>query len=214
MWGAKGTSTTQTLTAYRPDNWMVVASAPTGNTGVLTYPNVEQLFNDWCGSGWRGCPNATDTPVSKVASFTSSFTESMPRSSGTDAEAGYDIWLTHVGNGAASEIMVWVDNANRGTGGADKIGTAAIDGQNFTVLQYGGSTGEIIFSLNNNEETGSVDILGAMKWLISHGHEPAGVTISQVDFGWEICSTGSASETFRVSEYSISACAAGQACAS
>jgi hypothetical protein len=108
--------------------------------------------------------------------------------------------------------MIWVDNVNRGTGGADKIGAANIGGQRFTVLQYGGSDGETIFSLDSSEQTGEIDILGVMKWLIAAGREPAGIAISQVDFGWEICSTGGVAEAFAVSNYSISKCIAGHPC--
>lgn len=214
MWAAGNTATTQTLTAYRPGKWNVVAVAPAGNTAVLTYPDTQQLFNDWCGKDWGGCPKSTDTLVSGLSSLTSSFAESMPHNSGTIAEAAYDIWLSRAGSGRTNEIMIWVDNVNRGTGGAAQIGTATIGSQSFTVLQYGGSRGEIIFSLNSNEGAGTADILGVMKWLIAHGHEPVGVAISQVDFGWEICSTGGAAETFTVSKYSIRGCGAGQACTS
>lgn len=135
----------------------------------------------------------------------------MPHNSGTDSQAAYDIWLTNAG-GRAKEIMVWVDNVNRGTGGADEIGAAEIGGQRFTVLQYGGSNSETIFSLDHSEQAGEIDILGVLKWLIATGREPAGITINQVDFGWEICSTDGAAETFGVSGYSISECAVGQSC--
>lgn len=213
MWAANGVNTTQTLIAYNPGRWSVTANAPSGNTAVLTYPNVNQLFTTWCGRGRKSCSNPKDTPVSELSSLTSAFAESMPHNSGTIAQAAYDIWLTGVGGTGSSEIMIWLDNVNRGTGGADQIGTASIGGQEFTVLRYGGRRGEVIFSLNGNERTGKVDILGVLKRLIADGHEPAGIAISQVDFGWEICSTGGESETFTVSEYSISECVAGNSCA-
>jgi hypothetical protein len=60
----------------------------------MTYPDVQQLFSDWCGPGWNSCASPADTPVSGLSSLTSSFTESMPHNPGTDAEAGYDIWLS------------------------------------------------------------------------------------------------------------------------
>ena len=34
--------------------------------------------------------------------------------------------------------MIWVDNANRGTGGADQIGTGTFGEQKWTLLQYQG----------------------------------------------------------------------------
>jgi hypothetical protein len=98
--------------------------------------------------------------------------------------------------------MIWLDNVNRGTGGATKIGSATIYRQVFNVLKYG--DGEIIFSLNHNEQSGTVHFLSTLNWLINHGYESTGTTIGQIDFGWEICSTGGLPETFTVSHYSIS----------
>src|SRR5439155_699312 len=54
MWAANS-GTTQTACAANPGNWSVVANAgPNGYTGVQTYPDVQQLFSDWTGSGWNG----------------------------------------------------------------------------------------------------------------------------------------------------------------
>jgi hypothetical protein len=125
----------------------------------------------------------------------------MHSTAGTIAEAGYDIWLS--GTSGSAEIMIWVDNAHRGTGGAAVIGHATIFGQPFTVLQYGGPGGEIIFSLNHNQQTGTVHILATLRWLQGHGYVPADAKVSQVDFGWEICSTGGRPEPFSVSAYTI-----------
>jgi hypothetical protein len=50
-----------------------------------------------------------------------------------------------------------------------------------------------------------VDILGMMNWLVSHGYLPAGTGLNQIDYGFEICSTGGAPETFTVSGYGITA---------
>jgi hypothetical protein len=97
--------------------------------------------------------------------------------------------------------MIWVDNVGRGSGGAQQIGTATIGAQGFTVYQYRG--GEVIFSLNRNEQSGRVDILATLKWLQSHRLAGAGAQLGQVDFGFEICSTGGKPEKFAVSRYTL-----------
>jgi hypothetical protein len=208
MWAAKP-GTTQTLTSMAPDHWSVVSEAlPAGSKNVQTYPNVQQLFNNWNGHGWNGRGAMADTPVFGLSSLTSSFTESMPHNSTTVAEAAYDIWLSQTPKAVSNEVMVWVDNVNRGTGGdVQQIGSATINRQVFTVLQHGGSGGEIIFSLNRNEQKGTVDILHVMKWLIARGYEPPSVAIKQIQFGWEICSetTPPPGNTFTISRYSINA---------
>lgn len=205
MWAANS-RTIQRLTSNGPGSWNIVSNArPAGYTGVQTYPNVQQLFNDWTGRGWNEPGTAADTPVSGLSSLKSSFTESMPHNSRTIAEAGYDIWLSHIPKRDSDEVMVWVDNVNRGTGGAVRIGHATIGGQSFTLLQYGGAGGELIFSLDRSERTGTVDILHTLRWLVTHRLEPSGVRIGQIDFGWEICSETARppGNTFAVSRYRI-----------
>lgn len=192
-------------TTTDPGNWSVTGSETAGNTGVRDYPDTQQLMNNWTGGGWNGSGTATDTPISKLYSLTSTFSEVMPHNSGTIAEAGYDIWTNY-----SSDIMIWVDNVNRGTGGASQIGTATIGGQKFTVYQFGGAGGEIIFSLDGsggtgtfaNETSGTVDILATLRWVQAHGYA-TNITIGQIDFGWELCSTGGSNETFSMKHFTI-----------
>ena len=201
MWAAGGTGMTQTLTAIDPGSWNVAAKAPARNTGVLSYPNTQQLFNNWTGSGWNGGGKLTDTPISKLTHLASTFAEKMNANPGTVAEAAYDVWLS--GTSGPKEIMIWVDNANRGTGGATQIGTGTFGGQKWTLLQYQG--GEVIWSLNANEQSGPVNILAMLRDLQSRGLASSGAAIGQIDFGFEICSTGGGPETFLVSHYTLTA---------
>lgn len=197
----------QTVSANSPGEWQVVSTEPAGNTAVKTYPDVQQLFNDWCGNGsWNACQNPTDTPISDLSKLTSSYTETTPHASATIGQFAWDIWLSNTSG--PNEIMVWVDNANRGNGGADQIGTATIGGQAWTLYEYGG--GEIIWSLGApgtfaQQGSGTVDLLGLLHDLQNRGLVPAGARIGQIDAGWEICSTGGGPETFSVSRYTLAA---------
>lgn len=191
MWGCgNGSCGAQTLTAYGPGNWSVMSAQAGGNTAVLTYPNVQQVFTK---------TTDTDPAISAFASITSGFTETMNPQAGTDAEAAYDLWLSNTSG--PNEVMIWVDNAGRGNGGARRIGVVTIGGQGFTIYQYGG--GEIIFSLDRSEQSGTVDILAALQWLRGRGLVSAGAQLGQVDFGFEICSTGGKPENFAVSRYTL-----------
>lgn len=184
----------QTVRADSPGNWQVTSNQAAGNTAVLTYPDVQQIFTH---------TNDRNPAITSFRAIGSHFTEAMHATSGTDAEAAYDIWLSNTSG--PDEVMIWVDNHGRGNGGATKIGTATIGGQPFTVYEYGSS--EIIFSLDHNEQTGTVDIFATLRWLQQHEYLAAGAAIGQVDFGWEICSTGSSPETFTLSAYTLrSAC--------
>ncbi len=191
MWGCgSGNCGPQTVTVYNPGNWSVTSNQPAGNTGVLTYPDVQQVFGRWDGKG--------NVALSGFSSITSNFAEEMNGHPGTDAEAGYDIWLTGTSH---NEVMIWVDNVGRGNGGATIYGHATIRGQAFTVYTYG--SGEVIVSLDKNETSGTVDLLATLRWLQAHGLVSSSAALGQVDFGWEICSTGGQPETFTISKYSL-----------
>jgi hypothetical protein len=193
----------QTIYANNPGDWRVVATQPAGNTAVKTYPDVQQLFNNWCsGGGWGNCFN--DTPISGLAQLTSTYAETTPRG-GTIAQFAWDIWTSN-NSGYPNEIMVWVDNSKRGSGGATQVGTATIAGQAWTIYKYG--SGELIWSLGApgtfaQQGSGTVDLLAILKASIARGLMSPNAVIGQIDVGWEICSTGGVAETFRVTDYSI-----------
>jgi hypothetical protein len=55
--------------------------------------------------------------------------------------------------------------------------------------------------------SGAVDILAMLRNLQSRHLESRGAAIGQIDFGFEICSTGGQPETFSVSRYTLTAAA-------
>jgi hypothetical protein len=206
------------LTATGPGNASITQTEPDGNTSVKTYPDVQQLTNDWtggaggCGSScWNGSGPMRDTPLAALTTLSSSYAESMPRTAGTDAQAAWDIWLSGNGTGHPGEVMVWVDNVNRGNGGATlKAANVMIGGQSWDLYEFG--SGEAIWSLNGTggsgtyaqKDHGTVDLLGLLKWMVANGYEAPATAVGQIDFGWEVCSTGGVPGTFSVSAYTLS----------
>jgi hypothetical protein len=181
----------QTLTSYGPGDWQAVANMPAGNTAIVSYPDVQQLYND--------------VKLSTYTSMTSSFTENMNATSSTVGEAAWDIWL----NNWNYEIMIWVDNYGQdiANSGDVLLGTTSIGGQTWDVYRNGplGSGEELIVALDHNEQTGTVDIMSTLNYLSQHGWLPASPTLTSVDFGAEFASTGGKNETFQVSNYTINA---------
>ena len=55
------------------------------------------------------------------------------------------------------------------------------------------------------QPSGTVDLLSLLRELVTLGFEGPGTAIGQIDFGWEICSTGGIPETFTAGSYSITA---------
>ena len=179
----------QTLTAYGPDTWKAVVDMPAGNTAIVSYPDVQQLYNDVRLSGYT--------------SMTSSFTETMNATSGTVGEAAWDIWC----NNWNDEVMIWVDNYGQdlASSGDTYLGTTVIGGQNWDVYRNGPPGSELIVALDHNEQTGTVDILATLTYLQQHGWLASNSTLTAVDFGAEFASTGGQHETFQVSRYTIAA---------
>jgi hypothetical protein len=196
----------QTLTAHSPADWSVKATMPASNTAVLSYPDTQQIYTTD-----SNAPN----PLSGYSSITSSYTETGPSTAGNDWEAAYDIWAGTGSNDYAQEIMIWVDNHGQRPAG-DVVASATIDGQSYKIwsVAKAGQTGNpVSMVLDSNQASGSVNILDDLNWLKSNGYVPAGSGLNQIDFGFELCSTGGVPETFALSDYGIKAtCNAGSSC--
>ena len=176
----------QTICGNSESDWQVTSNQRAGNTGVLTYPSVQLNYNG--GNGYA---------LSRFSSMTSSWAEQMPSVPGLDAEAAYDIWL----NGLHKEVMVWVDNHGQTPAGS-KEATYSISGATWDLYVTGDSS-YLAFVREGNATSGSVDLFAMLKELEDHGLLPSSATLWQVNFGWEICSTGGKPASFSVTNYSL-----------
>jgi hypothetical protein len=205
----------QTVSANNPGDWMVSANECCDGS-VRTAPLNAQQMDNWRADlrtwGSCGAPPATctDTPISALASLTSTYAESMPHNSQTIAQSAWDVWLNNDGS-SPNEVMIWVDINGRCNAGSFRVSQHApvtVAGQTWQPNQYG--SGEFIWVLGGDgacaqQSSGTVDILALLRWMQGHGFTAAGATIGLIQFGWEICSTGGGPETFRVSSYSVKA---------
>lgn len=206
MWGAKP-GTKQTICGD-PSNVTVTANmVPADGTSVQTYPDIQQLMDDYTGSpghnSWNDGPNTTGTPIANLNSLTSSYTLTDPPSGQGDWEAAYDIWLND--GEAHSEIMIWVDTSTERlmNNGATIInpGVETDGNPTFTYMNYQGELPQLV--VDGNQASGTINILSALKYLESIGFMPTTATIGQLDFGWELCNTGGTTQTFRASGYTL-----------
>ena len=184
----------QTLHAMSPGDWYVVANMPAANTAVVSFPNTGFFYNK---------------PLSQFSAIVSSFTDSIPRIPGTNAEASYDIWFTHTGT--INEVMIQNDYS---PGRSPSCGTWTA-----SRIQFGGSNGvpghpwDLCVSgstaywetANGNMPSGKVDVLAMLKWLVGHGQLPAKVQLGGFSYGFEISSTGGRNESFQVSSFTAAA---------
>jgi len=184
-WNTSGNPGPQTICGNSESDWQAVSNQRAGNTAVLTAPSVQIPYN-----------HSNGYPLSDFSSLSSSYAEDMHAVAGTDAEAMYDIWL----NGLNKEVMFWVDNHGQTPSGS-VVATTTFSGATWNLWQSG--SGYWAFVREGNASAGTVDLLAGLQYLESRGDLAATDKLWQVNFGWEICSTAGAPETFTVSNYSV-----------
>jgi hypothetical protein len=185
-WNTSGNPGPQTICGNSASQWQVTSTQRAGNSAVLTYPSVQLNYN-----GTHGYP------VNRFTSMTSSYAEAMHAVSGTDAEAAYDIWI----NGLNKEVMLWVDNHGQAPAGS-KVATTTFSGSTWALYETGDRS-YMAFVRQGNASSGTVDLHAALTYLEGRGDLKASDVLWQVNFGWEICSTAGAPETFTASNYSL-----------
>jgi hypothetical protein len=189
----------QALYSVNPGEWSVTADMPAGNTAVVSYPSLGANYGQVSGNA---------EPLSDFASLDSSFSEDMHATSATSAWAAYDIWLgPSSGSKATDEVMIQHDFANNGPctakASATFGGSGGIPARKWNLCQFGS---ELVWKLTGaNEQSGTVDILAMLNWLVAHRYMAEDTGLFSIGYGWEICSTGGQDENFQVSSFSITA---------
>jgi hypothetical protein len=181
----------QMLRATGPSDWSVTANMPAPNRSVVSFPNIGDMYYN----------STTADKLSNFSAIHSSFTEDMHATSATSAWAAYDIWL----NSWSNEVMIQVDFSLNGAcpavGSATFGGSGGVPVQHWNLCKYGS---ELIWKLTGgNEQSGTVDILAMLTWLENHGYLPAGSNLTDISYGWELCSTGGKPETFTLSRFTV-----------
>ena len=173
----------QTVWANSATNWGVSATQP-DTPGVKSYPNISKSVN---------------VALNSLSSATSSFSETNPV--GGNWESAYDIWL----NGTGIEVMAWtyVNGDIQPLGTPSR--TVTLDGNTWTL--YVGSNGHnptYSFLRQGNETSGTVDVLGLLKYLENTGGYFSNPVLSSIQYGWEIDSTDNVQKNFTINDYSAS----------
>jgi Flp pilus assembly protein TadB len=174
----------QTIWAYTHKHWGVESNQP-GGSSLKSYPCVKTTV--------EGNPQ-----YSSLRFLRSSFTESMPSTVSLVASATYTVWLDN----RQVQVAMWVDNHNRKPGGKP-IGEILFFKNDFMV--YKNSSTMYTFVLTGTQQTsGTVHLLSALRWLVHHGKLNTTDIVNEVDFGWQIASTGGTAQDFNVTRYGVS----------
>ncbi|HXB11593.1 MAG TPA: hypothetical protein VNZ45_06385, partial [Bacteroidia bacterium] len=186
-WNAANYQVSQTVYACNYNNWYVVANMNNnnGDGAVKTSPNIHEDFNE--------------KPISSFNTITSSFAESGPHVGIYEFE--YDMWLNGVASNGSTEIMLWNDNFGQTPSGSI-VATFSDGGQTYNVWKSGSY---IAFVDKTNVTSGTINILDFYNYVIKQGWIPSTSTIGQIDYGMELVSTNGTNQTFKVTNFSLTA---------
>ena len=175
---------TQTLWVNSATNWGVYSTQPS-TSGVKAYANESKSIGK---------------ALNSLSGATSSFNESPP--SGGNWESAYDVWL----NGTGIEVMIWTDKSGNVGPLGSSVGNVTLNGNTWTVyVGNNGSNPVYSFVRTGNETSGTVNILGLLKWLENTKGYFSNPTLSTIQYGFEISGTGNTQKNFTINGYSASA---------
>ncbi len=154
--------------------------------------------------------------ISSLSSLTSTFGAFDASNAGYDD--AYDTWVNGLNEGFSTEIMVWTNYTNAYDYDTEQATHVLIGGTYYDVysngspVNNGSNTPEIIFAMNNQEASGSVDLLAIYNWIIQNHPDwfgystttaaQAGAEISAIEYGMEISYTDG-TQQFGVNAYSV-----------
>jgi hypothetical protein len=174
---------TQTLWVNSATNWGITATQP-DTPNVKSYANVSKNVG---------------VPLNSLTSAVSSFDETNPADG--NWESAYDIWL----NGTGIEVMAWtyVNGSAQPLGQPERTVTI---GDNTWTLYVGnnGHNATYSFVREGNETSGTVDVLGLLKYLENTGGYFSNPVVSSIQYGWEITGTDNVPKSFTMNDYSAS----------
>jgi hypothetical protein len=218
------TGSSQTMYASDPGNWYVTANFPLGETEIWTYPDSDAIYlsapplvsrftylyssfaenmhlnastdaeaaydiwfngyaNEvmiWNDVSNRGGPNYYGGCTSKLsAQVVFGGSHGVPKHLWNLAKCG-------------SELVWQLDQPSL------LLCSAAHPDPGFPHESIDPGTGSV-YGITR----GSVDILAMLTWLMNNGYLPADSTIDQLEYGFEIASTGGVNEKFEVSDWSV-----------
>lgn len=169
----------QTIHVCNQSSWYAVSKQPNVQGQVETYPNTEYDI----GGRNNGLPTRT---IAQYKTISSTFSEAFPSAGSWDA--AYDLWL----NNWSTEIMIWNEYTGTQLYYQGMGRPVTLSGVPYHFINLGG---ELIFIRDTMVKSGSVDLLAAMKWLVTQGLVKSTAVPTQLEYGVEVCST-SGTETF------------------
>jgi hypothetical protein len=165
-------------------SWVVTSNQAADSTAVLTYPAMQENF-----------PTNAAPTLGSFTKITATFEEMSPPTG--SYEDAFNIWL----NEQSILVAVWVDTLNSTPPGS-QVAQTAQGGRTYDVWKNA-SPAQITLASTEPFTSGTVDLLGILKYAVQQGLVPQNPTLGQIEFGVDIASTGGQSERFWVNGFSI-----------
>jgi hypothetical protein len=184
----------ETLYACSYKNWFVTSTQP-DSTSVKAFPNVHLDIE-----------NLDGLPMDTYTTITSTFAATAP--SVGIYNVAYDIWLGGVGWGnGTTEVMIWTENRGQVPLGNTVAPEVTFGGKPYDVYRYTSASDggvQVISLLSLETQTsGSVDLREILDFIVDEGWIESNVTINQIGYGVEICSTDDRPATFYFTDFSV-----------
>jgi hypothetical protein len=167
-------------------DFVVTSNQPTGNTAVLSYPAMQDNFDN-------------NPALGSFTEISATFEETSPHVG--DYEVAWDCWF----NDQDNEFMVWVDNYDQTPAGTKEGTNVSLDGRTWDIYwsPSSGTGGYVAYVATTNFTSGTVNLLTLFTYATQHGWLPASSTVGQLSFGVEVCSTNDQTATWTISNYGI-----------
>lgn len=193
VWNPSSALRKQVTEVWSPKQWRTTINATAGNTAVNSYPDVSNLVTT---------AQNTPVPFANYATIQSNWAVNCHETTGTNAQAAYDIWI----NNYSIELMIWVDTHGRNLGrnpAGSNTGVKSTFGGSIYDLWATGDNKVLSYVKQQNARVGSIDIKAVVQALIDMGRIPASAGFNMFTFGFETPSTGGMDEAFEVLDYGI-----------
>jgi hypothetical protein len=188
MWNATASPISQTMGVCDHASWYVDDTTTSAtNTAVLVYPNVQENFGN---------------PLSDYSGISSSYASSS--TSAGDYEFAYDIWLNGYSTGH-NEVMIWTQNHGQTPGGSLVASDITVSGLTWDL--YASSDNSYIAfvpSSGGAYPSGTLNLSDFFNYLMQNGNIATTSTLTQVDYGVEVCNTDGVQGQFNFTNFSIS----------
>ena len=213
-----GSAGPQTLYVCNQASWYVASNQPNVGGQVMTYPDTE---HDLVPAPYAcSMPNCGPV-ISSMTSATGTFAMTAPAGTNIGYDEAFDTWVDGLNENLSDEVMVWNKWENDLNGYSPTVANVTIGGTSYDVYEQGlpsqqNGAGLTIFAMNNQEASGTVNLLAIYNWVIANhpnwfgcssaaacqagGSHPA--ELSSIEYGVEISYTAGLQD-FGLTNFSV-----------